>query len=134
MAITALNTIKNWFKTGLKPSQAQFWDTWDSFRHKSEKIPAADVAGIDDLLFAKADKAVLDDHLTNENAHAELFAAAKIVPSGEFIIFKRTPNHDVLNPDDLVMGIVENQWIIGIYLGGDITLLSNFDIYPTIEF
>jgi hypothetical protein len=75
MAIVNLNTIKNWFKTGSKPSQAQFWDTWDSFRHKSEKIPAIDVEGIDALLFSKADKAVLDDHLINENAHAALFLA-----------------------------------------------------------
>lgn len=75
MAIVSLNTIKNWFKTGLKPTQAQFWDTWDSFRHKSEKVPAADVEGIDALLLAKADKAVLDDHLTNTEAHAPLFLA-----------------------------------------------------------
>lgn len=73
MAIVSLNTIKNWFKTGLIPTQAQFWDTWDSLRHKSEKVPVADVEGIDQLLSAKADKAVLDDHLTNANAHANLF-------------------------------------------------------------
>lgn len=44
--ITALQTIKNWFKTGKKPSQQQFWDTWDSFWHKSEQIPISNIDGV----------------------------------------------------------------------------------------
>lgn len=70
MAIQTLNTIKNWFKTSLKPSQQQFWDTWDSFRHKFEKVPVKDVDGIDELLLSKADKTILDNHLADKNAHA----------------------------------------------------------------
>ena len=54
MAIQTLNTIKNWFKTGLKPSEAQFWDTWDSFWHKSETIPTTSVTGLDGILNSKA--------------------------------------------------------------------------------
>jgi hypothetical protein len=71
MAIQTLNTIKNWFKTSLKPSQQQFWDTWDSFRHKLDKVPVKDVEGIDELLNAKADKNVLNDHISDINAHAQ---------------------------------------------------------------
>lgn len=52
-----INTIKNWFKTGLKPTQEQFWAVWDSFRHKSDKIPVQEIQGLDELLFLKADKA-----------------------------------------------------------------------------
>ena len=70
MAIQTLNTIKQWFKTSLKPSQQQFWDTWDSFRHKFEKVPVKDIEGIDELLLNKADKTVLDNHLADKNAHA----------------------------------------------------------------
>lgn len=70
MALQTLNTIKSWFKTGLKPTQTQFWDTWDSFRHKDEKVPVKDVVGIDELLNPKADKAVLNEHLKDKNAHA----------------------------------------------------------------
>ena len=70
MAIQTLNTIKNWFKTSLKPSQAQFWDTWDSFRHKFEKVPVKDIDGIDELLLTKADKTILDNHLADKIAHA----------------------------------------------------------------
>lgn len=50
MAIQTLQTIKNWFKTSLKPTQQQFWDTWDSFRHKLEKIPVNDIEGINELI------------------------------------------------------------------------------------
>lgn len=36
--ITNLNTIKEWFRTGRKPTQSQFWATWDSFWHKHEGV------------------------------------------------------------------------------------------------
>jgi len=70
MALQTLNTIKQWFKTGLKPTQTQFWDTWDSFRHKFEKVPVKDIDGIDELLLTKADKTILDNHLADKIAHA----------------------------------------------------------------
>ncbi|WP_291122808.1 hypothetical protein [Flavobacterium sp. UBA6046] len=75
MAITPLNTIKNWFLTHLVPTQQQFWDLLDSLRHKSDKVPAADVDGLDTLLLAKASQAVVDAHLIAADAHAALFAA-----------------------------------------------------------
>ncbi|MDI1257327.1 MAG: hypothetical protein PSV16_14630 [Flavobacterium sp.] len=42
--ITALSIIKDWFKTGKKPTERQFSDTWDSFWHKSEGIPKNRIA------------------------------------------------------------------------------------------
>lgn len=74
MAIQALNTIKKWFQTGLKPSQNQFWDTWDSFRHKFEKVPLEDVEELESILNAKAEKSELDEHKNDNTAHSELFA------------------------------------------------------------
>jgi lysophospholipase L1-like esterase len=56
MAIVSLTTIKNWFKTGLKPTQAQFWDVWDSFRHKSESVPYAEIEGLDAVLLEQNNK------------------------------------------------------------------------------
>lgn len=64
MAVVSLNTIKNWFKTGLKPTQAQFWATWDSFRHKSDKVPFNEIEGLDAVLLAqnaKIDNVALPD-------------------------------------------------------------------------
>jgi len=75
MAIQTLNTIKKWFKTGLKPSQDQFWDTWDSFRHKFENIPVKDIEGLETTLDSKAERSHLEEHKNNQNAHAELFLA-----------------------------------------------------------
>lgn len=53
---TDKNTIKNWFKTGLKPTQAQFWSTWDSFWHKSESLPISSISGLGNLLDGKAEE------------------------------------------------------------------------------
>lgn len=56
MPIVSLNTIKNWFKTGLKPTQTQFWDAWDSFRHKSDPVPYENIEGLDAVLFEQNNK------------------------------------------------------------------------------
>ena len=55
---TPLNTIKNWFKTGLKPTQSQFWATWDSFWHKNETIPVNSVENLQESLDEKLDSEV----------------------------------------------------------------------------
>lgn len=55
MSIASLNTIKNWFKTGSKPTQEQFWDVWDSFRHKSQKVNVTDIEGLDSVLAGVGD-------------------------------------------------------------------------------
>jgi len=43
MPVQNINTIKNWFVTGAKPLQQQFWDWLDSFRHKDDKIAFTDL-------------------------------------------------------------------------------------------
>uniref|UniRef100_UPI0039A574A6 hypothetical protein n=1 Tax=Ornithobacterium rhinotracheale TaxID=28251 RepID=UPI0039A574A6 len=50
MAKTDLNTIRNWFKNGLKPTQEQFWAWLDSFWHKDDKIPAENIQGLNEML------------------------------------------------------------------------------------
>lgn len=52
---TDKTTIKNWFKTGLKPTQTQFWSTWDSFWHKSESLPISSISGLGTLIDGKAE-------------------------------------------------------------------------------
>jgi hypothetical protein len=155
---TNLNTILSWFKTGLKPTQAQFWASWQSFWHKDELIPQSNIADLSTILNAKAEKlqldghiadaqahselfsqkvenSIFDAHLTDPNAHPELQLRTKMVFPSEFIIFKRgAENLNILEAEDLVMGIVENQWITARYLGGDSTSLYNFDIINRIDF
>ena len=68
------DTAKNWFKTGLKPTEAQFGSVFDFLRWKDEKVPIADIEGIEEILNDKADREAFETHLTDGNAHAELFA------------------------------------------------------------
>ncbi len=70
---TNINTILSWFKTGLKPTQAQFWATWASFWHKDEQIPQNRILDLENTLKTKAEKALLDAHLNDKKAHADLF-------------------------------------------------------------
>lgn len=136
MAVVSLSIIKNWFKTGLKPTQAQFWDTWDSFRHKQEAVPMTDVQGLDTALQYKADKSALDTHTTNDAAHPNIQIMAKIYPPNTLQIFKRSGNENVkqLEVNDFVKGIVEGVFIEGIYTGGDSQLLTSYNIINQIEF
>jgi hypothetical protein len=80
--MTAIATIKNWFTTGKRPTQQQFWDTFSSFRHKEDKVPAADVEGLDELLFSKANKIPFEHHINSNVAHEELFGN-KVDKDGE---------------------------------------------------
>jgi hypothetical protein len=59
-----------------------------------------------------------------------------IIKAGDLLIFKRAGNIDVkkLEINDFVEGIVENQFIRGVYLGGAKHLLTSFDIYDRIQF
>lgn len=60
MGKQTINTLKNWFKTGLLPTQSQFWAWMDSFWHKDEQIPSASIDGLQTLLDSKMDvKAVV---------------------------------------------------------------------------
>ena len=65
---TAINTIKGWFTTGKFPTQAQFWAWIDAFRHKDDKVPAADIEGLTELL------SPVNEHFNDPNAHSDLFA------------------------------------------------------------
>lgn len=44
------NTIKQWFRNKLKPTQEQFWAWMDSYWHKDEKIPVSLISGLEKLL------------------------------------------------------------------------------------
>jgi hypothetical protein len=65
MPKVSLGTIKNWFKTGLKPTQNQFWDTWDSFWHKDDQIPSSSIVGLDTVLAGVATQAYVNNAIAN---------------------------------------------------------------------
>lgn len=129
MAVTPIATIKNWFMTGLKPTQAQFWAWLDSYRHKDEKIPVGDIDGLTSVL------SPFNSHLNDSNAHATLFAKTKIYAPGQLQIFKANgnTNESLLEVGDFVIGIVAGQLIRGTYLGGDVNALESYNIVDFLE-
>lgn len=72
--MTDKNTLKSWFQTNLKPTQAQFWAWIDSFYHKDEMIPITAIDELENILNEKANTEALTNHVGDANAHAELFA------------------------------------------------------------
>ncbi|MEO0337574.1 MAG: hypothetical protein AAF242_00010 [Bacteroidota bacterium] len=47
MPVTSIQTIKNWFKTGLRPLQEQYHAWMDSYWHKNETIPTSSIETLD---------------------------------------------------------------------------------------
>lgn len=54
--MASLQQIVSWFKDGLFPNEDQFKQSWQSFWHKSEKLPLTQVQGLNDSLDTKAEK------------------------------------------------------------------------------
>lgn len=62
-----LNSIKNWFKTGLKPTQVQFWETLNSFRHKQDPIDISEIENATTVIDTQ-----ISTHNNDANAHSGL--------------------------------------------------------------
>jgi Phage-related tail fibre protein len=61
MAIQILSKLKTYFYTGAFPSQEQFWDVLDSFRHKSDKVDISDVDGLSTQLNDKVSASAINN-------------------------------------------------------------------------
>ena len=69
MSTQKRSVLKNWFRKGLTPTQAQFADAFDSFFHKNEDlIPLNNIEGLTAALENK--KTELQDYLNTELTHA----------------------------------------------------------------
>ena len=55
MAIRDISQLKAWFRRGLYPTEGQFADLIDSFRHRLERVALTDVEGLADALNRKYD-------------------------------------------------------------------------------
>ena len=71
--MTAIATLKKWFSNFRKPKQEHFWAWIDSFWHKSEKIPMDSIEGLENAIQGTASAEQLRNHLTDNQAHKELF-------------------------------------------------------------
>lgn len=73
--MATLAEIYNWFMTGKKPTQAQFWAAWGSFWNKNESIPQSSISGLTSVLNAKVENDQFNAHKGANDAHAVLFQA-----------------------------------------------------------
>jgi len=127
--MATLAEIYNWFMTGKKPTQAQFWESWGSFWNKGESIPQSSVSNLTTVLNAKAEKSQLDAHKADANAHPELFAKIRIIPFGESLVFKAENNGNEIEkePGDFCIRVVEGSLLFGQWTGGDENLKSSYE-------
>ncbi|WP_312148837.1 hypothetical protein [Empedobacter sp.] len=84
---TDKTTIKNWFKTGLKPKQDQFWAQFDSYWHKSESLPISSITNLANLLDGKAE----ENHEHNQYATND---ASSLSPENIAVWTDKLKNHE----------------------------------------
>lgn len=68
-----LAQIYEWFMTGKKPTQAQFWASWGSYWNKEETIPQSAISNLTTVLNAKTENDQFNAHKVAIDAHADLF-------------------------------------------------------------
>lgn len=69
-----INILNEWFKTGKKPTQEQFWELIDSFWHKDLFIPMDKITNLGSTLENKVDKSIYETHLSSDDAHNAVLA------------------------------------------------------------
>ena len=103
--ITPLSTLKRWFSNFMKPNQEHFWAIFDSFRHKSEKVPMEDIDGLTTALEGTASAEQLQNHLRDSHAHSELLdkkvdkVPGKMLSTNDFTNGLRTKLEGLWNVD-----------------------------------
>jgi hypothetical protein len=110
-----LPQIFDWFMTGKKPTQAQFWASWGSFWNKEETIPQSAISNLASTLSAKTENDQFNAHKVAATAHAALFDAKEdktqkgvaggYVPLDEFV---KIANEYLTIVNDLVTGGATN--------------------------
>lgn len=91
MAVVSLDIIKSWFKRGLKPTESQFANTYDSFWHKLDMIGLSAIDGLTLALNGKA----------NANHGHE---ASQITGLEEILI----PLQEAVDEHEVRIGAIEN--------------------------
>jgi hypothetical protein len=138
------NTQDNSVITSFEPSMSLHRENGDDNRFRIASSTDEDGFLID---YRSIDSALCFPVIVQDNINEFLIALSRdfffldkkagstITKAGELLIFKRTGNIDTkkLEINDFVEGIVEDQFIRGVYLGGAIVLAS-FDVNDRIKF
>ncbi len=112
--IRSRSTIKNWFKTGLKPTQEQFWDWLDSFWHKNDELDASDINGMQTLLDQKID-------VVEKGVSVATLEDGK-VPGSQLPEIAIT---DVIESvENTLANFIANEWSAGLMQIGDVVQIT----------
>jgi hypothetical protein len=113
--ITPISTLKRWFSNFKKPTQEQFWAWLDSYWHKSEKIPMDTIDGLENAIRGTASADQLRNHLTDSQAHQELFATKVDKEAG-----KGLSSNDYTNEEKRTNQSNAQKRVVGLTVTGDV--------------
>nr|DAX82862.1 MAG TPA: hypothetical protein [Caudoviricetes sp.] len=113
--ITPISTLKRWFSNFKKPTQEQFWAWLDSYWHKSEKIPMDTIDGLENAIRGTASADQLRNHLTDSQAHQELFATKVDKEAG-----KTLTSNDYTNEEKRTNQGNAQKRVVGLTVTGDV--------------
>nr|DAQ06427.1 MAG TPA: hypothetical protein [Bacteriophage sp.] len=113
--ITPISILKRWFSNFMKPTQEQFWAWLDSFWHKSEKIPMTSVEGLESAIQGTATAEQLQSHLTDSQAHKELFDKKVDKEAG-----KTLTSNDYTNEEKQTNQFNAKKRVVGLTVTGDV--------------
>jgi hypothetical protein len=113
--ITPLSTLKRWFSNFMKPTQEHFWAIFESFRHKSEKIPMEDIDGLTTALEGTASAEQLQNHLRDSHAHSGLFDRKVDKEAG-----KTLTSNDYTNEEKRTNQVNAQKRVVGLTVTGDV--------------
>ena len=113
--ITPISTLMYWFSNFKKPTQEQFYAWFRSFWHKSEKIPMDTIDGLTVALEGTASAEQLRNHLTDSQAHSELFDHKVDKEAG-----KTLTSNDYTNDEKSTNWANAQKRVIGLSVTGDV--------------
>ena len=113
--ITPISTLKRWFTNFKKPAQEQFWAWLDSYWHKSEKIPMDTIDGLENAIRGTASADQLRNHLTDSQAHQELFATKVDKEAG-----KGLSSNDYTNEEKRTNQANAKKRVVNLTVTGDV--------------
>ena len=113
--ITPISSLKRWFANFKKPTQEQFWAWLDSYWHKSEKIPMDTIDGLENAIRGTASADQLRNHLTDSQAHQELFATKVDKEAG-----KTLTSNDYTNEEKRTNQANAKKRVVNLTVTGDV--------------
>lgn len=113
--ITPISTLMYWFSNFKKPTQEQFYAWFRSFWHKDENIPMNKVEGLSTALEGTASAEQLRNHLTDSQAHSELFDHKVDKEAG-----KTLTSNDYTNDEKSTNWANAQKRVVGLTVTGDV--------------